>query len=137
INIISLAGLAFAVGMVVDNAIVVIENIYRHLEMDKPAPRAALDGAKEVAGAVLASTLTTLAVFFPILLIQETAGQLFRDVALAIMAAVGLSMLVSITVIPVASARFLHRSDVAGKEPSSRIGRFFSRLTNPLFHLLE
>lgn len=137
INIISLAGLAFAVGMVVDNAIVVIENIYRHLEMDKPAPRAALDGAREVAGAVLASTLTTLAVFFPILLIQETAGQLFRDIALAIMAAVGLSMLVSITVIPVASARFLHRSDVADKEPSSRIGRFFSRLTNPLLRLIE
>ncbi len=137
INIISLAGLAFAVGMVVDNAIVVIENIYRHLEMGKRAPHAALDGAREVAGAVLASTLTTLAVFFPILLIQETAGQLFRDIALAIMAAVGLSMLVSITVIPVASARFLHRSDVAGKEPSSWIGRFFSRLTNPLLHVIE
>ena len=72
INIISLAGLAFAVGMVVDNAIVVIENIYRHLEMGKRAPKAALDGAKEVAGAVVASTLTTLAVFCPILLIQDS-----------------------------------------------------------------
>ena len=111
INIISLAGLAFAVGMVVDNAIVVIENIYRHLEMGKRAPQAALDGAKEVAGAVVASTMTTMVVFFPILLIQETAGQLFRDIALAIMSAVGLSMVVSLTLIPAAAARFLHRSD--------------------------
>lgn len=137
INIISLAGLAFAVGMVVDNAIVVIENIYRHLEMGKRARVAALDGAREVAGAVVASTLTTLAVFFPILLIQETAGQLFRDIALAIMAAVGLSMLVSITVIPVAAARFLHRSDVAEGEPATALGRFFSRLTRPLARFVE
>ena len=107
INIISLAGLAFAVGMVVDNAIVVIENIYRHLEMGKNPMQAANDGAREVAGAVIASTCTTLVVFFPILLIQETAGQLFRDISLAIMAAVGLSMIVSLTVIPVAAARFL------------------------------
>lgn len=137
INIISLAGLAFAVGMVVDNAIVVIENIYRHLEMGKRAPRAAVDGTKEVAGAVVASTLTTLAVFFPILLIQETAGQLFRDIALAIMAAVGLSMLVSITVIPVAAARFLHRSDVGDSEGKTAVGRFLSRLLRPLIHFVE
>ncbi|MDB4698504.1 efflux RND transporter permease subunit, partial [Akkermansiaceae bacterium] len=83
INIISLAGLAFAVGMVVDNAIVVIENIFRHLEFGKKPAKAALDGTREVAGAVLASTLTTLIVFAPILMIQETAGQLFRDIALA------------------------------------------------------
>jgi len=107
INIISLAGLAFAVGMVVDNAIVVIENIYRHLEFKKPPLQAAYEGTKEVAGAVLASTMTTLIVFAPILLIQETAGQLFRDIALAIMISVGLSMIVSITLIPTASARFL------------------------------
>ncbi len=137
INIISLAGLAFAVGMVVDNAIVVIENIYRHLEMGKRAPKAAVDGAKEVAGAVIASTLTTLAVFFPILLIQETAGQLFRDIALAIMAAVGLSMLVSITVIPAAAARILHRSDVGNSECKTAVGRFFSRLLHPLIRFVE
>ncbi len=108
VNIISLAGMAFAVGMVVDNAIVVIENIYRHLEMGKSPRRAADDGASEVAGAVLASTVTTMAVFFPILLIQETAGQLFKDIAYAIMAAVALSLIVSLTVIPAAAARLLH-----------------------------
>ena len=108
VNIISLAGMAFAVGMVVDNAIVVIENIYRHLEMGKSPWRAANEGASEVAGAVLASTVTTMAVFFPILLIQETAGQLFKDIAYAIMAAVALSLVVSLTVIPAAAARLLH-----------------------------
>ena len=111
VNIISLAGMAFAVGMVVDNAIVVIENIFRHLEMGKTARIAAHDGATEVGGAVVASTITTMAVFFPILLIQETAGQLFKDIAYAIMAAVALSLLVSLTVIPAAAARFLHRKD--------------------------
>lgn len=111
VNIISLAGMAFAVGMVVDNAIVVIENIYRHLEMGKGTRRAASEGAREVAGAVVASTVTTMVVFFPILLIQETAGQLFKDIAYAIMAAVGLSLAVSLTVIPTAAARILHRGD--------------------------
>jgi len=107
LNVISLAGLAFAVGMVVDNALVVTENIDRHLGMGKSPGRAAYDGAKEVWGAILASTLTTLAVFVPILTIQEEVGQLFRDIALAICAAVTLSLLVSITVIPTASSRFL------------------------------
>lgn len=106
-NIISLAGMAFAVGMVVDNAIVVIENIFRHLEMGKAPQQAAIEGTQEVAAAVLASTLTTVVVFFPILLIEEQAGQLFRDIALAIMAAVGVSYLVSITVIPSAAAQWL------------------------------
>ena len=137
INIISLAGLAFAVGMVVDNAIVVIENIYRHLEMGKRAPQAALEGTQEVAGAVVASTLTTLAVFFPILLIEETAGQLFRDIALAIMAAVGLSMVVSITVIPSAAARYLHRSDVDENKKVSPFAARLQALVSPLTRLVD
>ncbi|WP_353571579.1 efflux RND transporter permease subunit [Candidatus Albibeggiatoa sp. nov. BB20] len=108
INIISLAGMAFAVGMVIDNAIVVIENVFRHLEMGKNTVQAAIEGVHEVAGAVLASTLTTLMVFLPILFIQDSAGQLFRDIALAIMASVGISFLVSIMVIPATAAGFLH-----------------------------
>lgn len=120
INIISLAGMAFAVGMVIDNAIVVIENIYRHLEKGKSSSQAALDGTKEVGGAVLASTMTTLMVFLPILFIQETAGQLFRDIALAIMASVGLSLIVSLTVIPSAAARWLKlNKKVAKNQPAS------------------
>ncbi len=107
INVISLAGLAFAVGMVVDNAIVVLENIDRHIHMNKKPMRAAYDATREVWGAILASTLTTLAVFIPVLTIEEEAGQLFRDIALAICAAVTLSLLVSITVISSSSSRLL------------------------------
>jgi len=100
INIISLAGMAFAVGMVVDNSIVVLENIYRHLTMKKGVFKAAYDGTVEVWGAVLSSTLTTLAVFLPIVFIQEEAGQLFQDIAITISASIALSLLVSVTVIP-------------------------------------
>ncbi|MFY8297390.1 efflux RND transporter permease subunit [Pseudoalteromonas sp. SS15] len=107
INIVSLAGMAFAVGMVVDNAIVVIENIFRHLEMGKRPLKASVDGTQEVAGAVFASTMTTLVVFIPILTISDSAGQLFRDISLAIMAAVFISFVVSILVIPVAGSYFL------------------------------
>jgi HAE1 family hydrophobic/amphiphilic exporter-1 len=107
LNVISLAGLAFASGMVVDNSIVVLENIYRHRQMGKSRFNAAFDGAREVWGAVLASTLTTIAVFLPVLFVREEAGQLFRDIALAISCSVGLSLLVSITVIPSLSAKVL------------------------------
>jgi len=107
LNVVSLAGLAFAVGMVVDAAIVVLENIDRHLGLGKKPFDAAYDGGKEVWGAILASTLTTLAVFVPVLSIREEAGQLFRDIALAITAAVSLSLIVAVTVIPSSAAHFL------------------------------
>ncbi len=107
INVVSLAGMSFAIGMVVDNSIVVLENIFRHREMGKSRVQAAHDGTVEVWGAVLASTLTTIAVFVPIVFVEEEAGQLFRDIAIAISSAVGLSLLVSITVIPTLSSRIL------------------------------
>lgn len=105
LNVVMLAGMAFAVGMVVDNAIVVLENIYRHRSMGKSKSQAALDGAREVWGAVLASTLTTMAVFLPVITIKEEAGQLFKDIAIAISSAVGLSLIVSIIVIPPMASR--------------------------------
>lgn len=109
LNVISLAGLSFAVGMVVDNAIVVLENIDRHLGLGESPVQAAARGTREVWGAILASTLTTLAVFAPVLTVQEESGQLFYDIALAVCAAVSLSLVVSITVIPMASAKFLRQ----------------------------
>jgi len=108
INVISLAGMAFAVGMVIDNSIVVLENIYRHMQMGKSRIKAAYDGTTEVWGAVLASTLTTAAVFVPVIFVQDQAGQLFRDIAIAISVSVILSLLVSITVIPTISAKILN-----------------------------
>jgi HAE1 family hydrophobic/amphiphilic exporter-1 len=107
INVISLAGLAFAVGMVVDAAIVVLENIYRHREEGNSISEAAYRGANQVWGAVLVSALTTVMVFIPILVMELEAGQLFRDIAVAISVSVVLSLLVSITVIPALSKRLL------------------------------
>jgi HAE1 family hydrophobic/amphiphilic exporter-1 len=107
INVISLAGLAFAIGMVVDCAIVVLENIDRHLQMGKTVIAAAYDGTQEVWGAVLAQTLTTVVVFAPVLTIREESGQLFYDMAIGISAAVLISLLVAITVIPVCAVRWL------------------------------
>ena len=103
LNVISLAGIAFSVGMLIDNSIVVLENIDRHIRNGNKALVAAVDATKEVWGAVLASTLTTIAVFLPIVFIKEEAGQLFGDIAIAVSAAVGLSLFTSITVIPVLS----------------------------------
>ena len=107
VNVVSLAGAAFAIGLVVDNSIVVLENIYRHLEMGKKPAKAAYDGTKEVALAVLASTLTTVVVFVPILLIEQQVGQLFRDLGIAICASVLISYVVSVLVIPSAAAILL------------------------------
>ena len=100
--------------MVLDSAIVVVENIFRHRELGKGPYRAAYDGATEVWGAILASTLTTLAVFIPIILIEDEAGQIFRDIAIAISIAVALSLLVAITVIPMLAARLLPAAGAHG-----------------------
>jgi len=113
LNVISLAGLAFAVGMLVDNAVVVLENIYRYHQLGHRPFDAAIKGTQEVWGAVLSSTLTTLAVFIPVLFVEEEAGQLFRDIALAISAGIALSLIVSISVIPTAAARLLKEHEPA------------------------
>ena len=107
INVISLAGLAFAVGMVVDAAIVVLENIYRLRQEGRPPMEAAYRGAQQVWGAVLVSALTTVMVFVPILIMKLEVGQLFRDIAVAISVAVLLSLVVATTVIPALSRRLL------------------------------
>jgi len=100
LNVVSLAGISFAIGMLLDSAIVVLENIDRHRKMGKSSFDAAYEGTKEVWGAILASSLTTVAVFLPVVFIEEEAGQLFRDIAIAVTCAVVLSLFVSISVIP-------------------------------------
>ena len=107
LNVISLAGIAFAVGMVVDAAIVVLENIYRLRQNGMAPAEAAYQGAKQVWGAILVSALTTVMVFIPILTMELEVGQLFRDIAVAISVAVLLSLLVAMTVIPALSKRLL------------------------------
>jgi len=119
INVVSLAGLAFAVGMIVDASIVVLENIYRHQQLGKGRRQAAYDGATEVWGAVLASVLTTVAVFLPVFFAQDQAGQLFRDIAVAVSAAVLISLVVSITLIPSLAARVLSAVSSPAKSATS------------------
>lgn len=100
LNIMSLGGIALAVGMLVDNSIVVLENIVRKKEQGQGVVEAAQNGTAEVAGAVTASTLTTIAVFFPMVFISGIAGQLFRDQALTVTFALVFSLLVALTLIP-------------------------------------
>lgn len=107
LNVISLAGLAFATGMVLDAAIVVLENIVRQREQGREAMEASDRGATQVWGALLASTATTVAIFLPVLWLQDEAGQLFADLAVVISAAVIASLVVAIVVIPAASYRLL------------------------------
>ena len=111
LNVISLAGIAFAIGMIVDAAIVVLENIFRLREAGHSRREAAYLGAKQVWGAILVSALTTVLVFIPILIMQLEAGQLFRDIAVAISVSVLLSLLVAITVIPALASRLLREGD--------------------------
>ena len=132
-NVISLAGMAFAIGMLVDNAIVALENIFRHREMGKSRGEAAYHGVVEVWGALLASTLTTVAIFLPIVFVEDEAGQLFRDIAIAVSSSVILSLIVAISVIPSMANKMLRvaKTDAeqtmdSGEGAGSRIRRTIS-----------
>ena len=120
LNIVMLAGLAFAVGNVVDNSIVVLENIFRHREMGKSRTQAALDGSGEVWGAVLASTLTNLAVFLPLIFVREEAGQLFRDIAIATSISTALSLVCALTIVPMMASRVLKVGSGTVRHPGLR-----------------
>ncbi|MET0101642.1 MAG: efflux RND transporter permease subunit [Sedimenticola sp.] len=130
INVISLAGITFAVGMLVDNSIVVLENIDRHRRMGKSAFKASYDGASEVWGAVLASTITTVAVFLPVIFIEEEAGQLFRDIAIAITFSILISLFVSVSVIPAVTNKFygMSKRKVEPRVATEHDGNAFVRL---------
>ncbi|WP_421724700.1 efflux RND transporter permease subunit [Bauldia sp.] len=119
INVVSLAGIAFAVGMVVDAAIVVLENIFRLRQSGMSAREAAYQGTQQVWGAVLVSALTTVMVFIPILVMELEVGQLFRDIGVAISVSVLLSLLVAVTVIPALASRLLAREGVG--DPSRQL----------------
>ncbi|WP_022726646.1 efflux RND transporter permease subunit [Fodinicurvata sediminis] len=116
INVISLAGVAFAIGMTLDNSIVVLESIDMARRRGMDRFQAAVQGVREVWPAIVASTLTTVLVFTPIVFITEEAGQLYSDVAIAISASILTSMLVAITVIPTLGARILTVGSAAGQK---------------------
>ena len=110
INVISLAGLAFAVGMVVDASIVSLENIFRLRQKGMTAENAAYHGARQVWAPILGSALTTVIVFIPVLMLDLPVGQLFRDIGIAISVSVLISVVVSVTVIPALASRLLRGS---------------------------
>ncbi|MCG8441987.1 MAG: efflux RND transporter permease subunit [Caulobacterales bacterium] len=107
LNVISLAGLAFATGMVLDAAIVMLENIVRRRESGEDPETAAAEGAGQVWGALLASTTTTVAIFLPIVFLEDVEGQIFADLAITIAVGVSLSLLAAVTVLPVATVWFM------------------------------
>lgn len=131
LNIMTLGGLALGIGMLVDNAIVVIENIYRHLAMGKDSRTAAKDGAKEVGGAITASTLTTIAVFLPVVFITGIIGQLFTQFALTISFSLFASLFVALTVVPMLASRMLTATKQNNEEKRQN-SRFMLALENSI-----
>ena len=129
LNIMTLGALALGIGMLVDNAIVVIENIERHLSMNKDSKTAALDGTKEVAGAITASTLTTVAVFVPVIFITGLIGQIFTEFALTISFSLLASLVVALTVIPMLASRMLEKpkGNIEAKRRRSKSYNNFER----------
>jgi hydrophobic/amphiphilic exporter-1 (mainly G- bacteria), HAE1 family len=118
LNIMSIGGLALGVGMLVDNAIIVLENIFRHRQEGSPLKDAAMLGAQEVAMPITASTFTTIAIFLPVLYIYGVAGQLFRDQAVTVAFSLIASLLVALTLLPMLSCRFRILSTIAGESKS-------------------
>jgi HAE1 family hydrophobic/amphiphilic exporter-1 len=129
LNIMTLGALALGIGMLVDNAIVVIENIERHLAMGKDSKQAAINGTKEVTGAIIASTLTTVAVFVPVIFITGLIGQIFTEFALTISFSLVASLVVALTVIPMLGSRLLKKpkGDFEAKRRRSKAYNNFER----------
>lgn len=131
LNVISLSGLALGIGMLVDNSIVVIENIYRLRSEGASVTEAAIEGTREVAGAIAASTLTTVCVFLPIVFTEGITRQLFVDMGLTIGYSLGASLIVALTVVPAMSSKIL----VKTKEQKE--SRFFNGLMNGYVKVLD
>ncbi|WP_078394786.1 efflux RND transporter permease subunit [Shouchella patagoniensis] len=132
LNIMTLGGLALGIGLVVDNAIVVIENIYRHLSQGKDPKKAASEGTKEVFGAIVASTLTTVSVFLPIVFISGIVGDLFRDLALTVSFSLLSSLFVAITLVPMLASRVLKtpKEDVEESRRNTKTMRSLEKMTH-------
>ena len=130
LNVMTLGGLALAVGLIVDDAVVVIENISRFLATGMSPEDAAEGGTTQILGAVIASSITVVTVFFPVLLIPGLQGLIFGPFAIVVMSGVGISLLVAVTAVPMLSAELLRRSDlepIVGKPQKNRFGEAFDR----------
>lgn len=126
LNIISLGGITIGIGMLVDNSTVVLEAIMRHHEEGLSARKAAETGASEVALSVMASTLTTVAVFIPLMFVQGMIGQMFKDLSLTVSFSLGVSLIVSLTFVPMAASRLLKSTDAERMEKHPRLNAFLN-----------
>lgn len=134
LNIVSMAGLALAIGMLVDNSIVVLENIYRHRELGEPLAESANIGTSEVGMAITASTLTTIGVFLPVLFVPGIAGELFNDMVITITFSLFASLVIALTLVPMLGSRILR---IESEIKKKRLPRFKSRVEKFLNNLTE
>ena len=149
LNIMSLGGIALAIGLLVDNSIVVLENIAQHKAKTKNFKQAAIIGTKEVSMAIVASTLTTMAVFFPLVFVEGIAGQLFSDQALTVTFALAASLVVALTLIPMLASREKSNEATNNEQsldlgesldktiPTSKIGWLFHYLSLPFYWVVQ
>ena len=128
LNVMSLSGLALAVGMLVDNSIVVIENIYRLRNLGYSKVKAAVIGAKQVSGAIAASTLTTICVFLPIVFTDGLARQLFTDMGLTIGYSLVASLIVALTVVPATASRMLNKTKDSGEGVFGAVTKVYEKM---------
>lgn len=136
LNIITFGGLALGIGMLVDNAIVVLENIYRYRENGLSRLDSAIKGSGEVSGAIIASTLTTIVVFFPVVFIRGMSGIMFQQMAYVVVFSLLCSLLVALTLVPMLSSRFLRYRPVQHGRKISRLEKVYA-ISQNLFERLE
>ncbi len=136
LNMMTLGGLALGVGMLVDNSIVVLENIYRLRETGLEPEQAAINGSQEVAAAVVASTLTTIVVFLPLIFLRGMAGALFKQLALVVSFSLLCSLVVALSVVPMLAFRYLHPVDLSIRDEENVMHRLFV-LSGRMFQQME
>lgn len=132
LNIVSLSAIAIAVGMVVDNAVVVLENVFRHRESGETRKEASIFGAQEVGQAILASTITTIVIFLPLLLTRGLVSVMFKELAITIPLMLGISFITALTLSPMLSSRFLQM-----KESENFSDKLFGKLENGYSKILD
>ncbi len=139
LNQMSFGGLALGIGLIVDNAIVVLENMVRLRENKHSLEESALIGTKQVAGAITASTLTTIVIFLPVVFMQTVSGMLFKELALVVVFALLCSLLIALTLVPMLGSRFLtvHSGQKTTENERTRFGRLYIRFENSYSRWLE
>ncbi len=137
LNLMTLGGLALGTGMLVDNAVVVLENIYRLQESGKDSKTAAFEGSREVIGAVIASTLTTLVVFLPLIFVRGMSGVMFKQLAYVVGFSLACSLSIALTLVPMLASKMRNRNNSRAKNTEGKSKNFFSYLESDYIAVLR